>query len=59
MDDGPHPINDLVIPPSTTLGERSEHAIPEAEPQVEFYSKVITASNDMVSMHSHAHKNIQ
>ena len=23
MDDGPHPINDLVIPPDTTLGETS------------------------------------
>ena len=60
MDDSPHPISDLVIPPSTTSGETSEHATPEAEPQVEFYSEVITAtSNDMVSMHSHAHKHIQ
>ena len=60
MDDSPRPISDLVIPPSTTSGETSEHATPEAEPQVEFYSEVITAtSNDMVSLHSHAHKNIQ
>ena len=60
MDDGPHPISDFVIPPSTTLDETSEHASPEAEPQVEFYSEVITAtSNDMVRMHSHVHKNIQ
>ena len=59
MNSGLHPISDLVIPPSTTSGETSKHASPEAEPQVEFYRKVITASNDMVSMKSHAHKNIQ
>ena len=61
MDDDPHLISDLVIPPSTTTsGETSEHVTPEAEPQVEFFSEVITAtSNDMVSMHSHVHKNIQ
>ena len=59
MDDGLHPISDLVIPPDTILGETSEHASPEAEPQMEFYSEVITASNDMVRcIHMHTKHSI-
>ena len=59
MDDSSHPISDLVIPPDTTLGETSEHASPETEPQMEFYSKVITASNDMVRcIHMHTKHSI-
>ena len=59
MDDGPHPISDLVIRSNTTLGETSEHASPEAKPQMEFYGEVITASNDMVRcIHMHTKHSI-
>ena len=58
MDDGSHPISDTAIPLSTS-GKTSEHASPEAVPEVESHSEVVSAGHDTVSTHSHMHRNIQ
>ena len=58
MDDNSHPKSNLAIPPSSISGGMSEHAIPKAEPQVELCCEDISASNKVVSMHSHMHESI-
>ena len=56
MDDGSHPINDLVFKSSSISNGAVEHASPKAEPEGESHSEDVSASHNAISMFSHIQK---